>query len=72
MDVVAISTPIREGWYWRIVNYAGETVEESGQAYASIANAVADGRVRLKEMNVVDVSTRPSAYRRSTSHFRVH
>jgi hypothetical protein len=70
VDVVAISTPLRTGWYWRIVNYAGEVVEESRGPFATIGGAVADGRLRLTAMDVIDVSERPSAYRRSTSSLR--
>jgi hypothetical protein len=65
MNVVAISTPRRTGWQWRIVSYAGETVEESSRTFPTIASAVADGSARLRAMDVVDVSERPSAYGRS-------
>ena len=71
MEVVAISVPIREGWRWRIVNYAGDLVEESFDTFGTIASAVAEGRVRLTEMNVTDVSVRPSAYRRTRPHSRM-
>ena len=68
MDVVAISTPQDAGWRWRIVNYAGEVVEESHGLFSSIKSAVAEGAQRLHEMNVTDVS-RPTSPR-STSYFR--
>ena len=69
MDVVAISTPQDVGWRWRIVNYAGEIVEESHNLFSTIKSAVAEGAQRLHEMNVTDLS-RPSSHR-STSYFRV-
>lgn len=68
MNVVAISTLEDRGWRWRIVNYAGEIVEESHSRFSTIKNAVAEGTQRLHEMNVTDLS-RPSPYR-STSHLR--
>jgi hypothetical protein len=71
VDVVAISTPVREGWHWRIVNYDGEVVEESPRLFPSIARAVEDGRTRLQAMDAVDVSERPSASNRAM-HYRVH
>jgi hypothetical protein len=48
MNVLAISTPSRPDWRWRIVNHHGETVEESYAAFPSIAEAVAEGRDRLQ------------------------
>jgi hypothetical protein len=69
MQVTAFSTPARPDWRWRIVNYAGEIVEESRDTFATIAAAVARGTERMKAMNVVDRSTAPP-YRRSTSHLR--
>jgi len=68
MNVVAISTPQDAGWRWRIVNYAGEIVEESHSLFSTIGSAVAEGALRLHEMNVMDVS-RPSSHR-STPYFR--
>ncbi len=68
MNVVAISTPEDSGWRWRIVNYAGEVVEESQSLFSTIKSAVAEGAQRLYEMNVTDLS-RPSPHR-STSHLR--
>ena len=56
MQVAAFSTPDQPDWRWRIVNYAGEVIEESGQGFPSIAVAVAHGTKRLVEMNVVDRS----------------
>jgi hypothetical protein len=54
--VVAISNPTRPDWRWRIVNDARKVIEESSRTYPSIAKAVAGGRVRLEQMNVVDRS----------------
>jgi len=62
VDVVAISTPQDTGWRWRIVNHAGETIEESHNVFSTIKSAVAEGAQRLHEMNVADVS-RPSPHR---------
>ena len=69
MQVVAFSTPARPDWRWRIVNYAGEVIEESRATFRTIAIAVEDGTRRLAEMNVVDRST-PARIFRSTSHLR--
>ena len=70
MNVIAFSTPLEPSWRWRIVNYAGETVEESEASFSTISGAVQEGTKRLERMNVVDRSTRPSPYQRSTSHLR--
>ncbi|MEK7387121.1 MAG: hypothetical protein AABZ83_11820 [candidate division NC10 bacterium] len=69
MQVTAFSTPARPEWRWRIVNYAGEMVEESRETFPTIAAAVARGTRRLIEMNVVDRSEPVRGYR-STSHLR--
>lgn len=69
MQVTAFSTPAKPEWRWRIVNYAGEILEESRETFATIAAAVAGGKVRMVAMNVIDRST-PQPYRRSTSHLR--
>ena len=68
VQVTAFSTPARPEWRWRIVNYAGETIEESFSEFSSIAAAVANGTTRLTQLNQVDTS-RPLTYR-STSHLR--
>ena len=62
-------TPMDSNWRWRIVNYAGEVVEESMETFLTIAVAVAEGTKRLTELNIVD---RPVSFRnpRSTSHLR--
>jgi len=69
MQVTAFSTPAAPDWRWRIVNYAGEVVEESGGTFPTISAAVADGTQRLVKLNVVDRSA-PSRSWRSTSHLR--
>ena len=55
MQVVAISSPRRPEWHWRITNYAGEVVEESQASFPSIAAAVAAGKDRLVSMDASDV-----------------
>ncbi|MEK7715615.1 MAG: hypothetical protein AAB387_09210 [candidate division NC10 bacterium] len=69
MQVTAFSTPARPEWRWRIVNYAGEMVEESRETFPTIAAAVARGTRRRIEMNVVDRAEPVRGYR-STSHLR--
>lgn len=56
MDVTAFSTPTQPDWRWRIVNYAGEVVEESHERFPTIAAAVAMGTRRLLQINIVDRS----------------
>lgn len=68
MQVGAFSRPGEPDWRWRIVNYAGETVEESRRAFPTIALAVADGTRRLKEMDADQ--SQPRTYYRSTSYLR--
>jgi hypothetical protein len=70
MQVVAFSTPSRPEWRWRIVNYAGEVIEESRTSFPTIERAVSAGGARLAELNVVDRSSRPTPYGRSTSFLR--
>ncbi len=69
VQVVAFAMHSDPDWRWRIVNYAGETVEESSRAFSSIAEAVSAGSERLRQMDVVDVSARSSPYG-STSYLR--
>jgi hypothetical protein len=71
MQVGAFATPSSGGWRWRIMDYAGEIVQESHSAFPTIGEAVAEGKKRLAEMNVVDRSVAPRPYR-STSHLRGH
>lgn len=70
MDVIAFSTPESPDWRWRIVNYAGEMIEESSRVFPSIGAAVAEGARRLAELNVPDRSIRANPYGRSTSYLR--
>jgi hypothetical protein len=70
MQVVAFSTPRDPLWRWRIVNYAGETIEESRETFPTIAGAVEVGSKRLRRMDIVDTST-PSHPGRSTRHLRI-
>jgi hypothetical protein len=69
MQVTAFLTPADPHWRWRIVNYAGETLEESRETFPTIATAVAQGTKRLLELNIVDRSVAVRSYR-STSHLR--
>jgi hypothetical protein len=69
MQVVAISTPVRAGWRWRIVNYAGEVIEESRDVFVTISSAVGKGTQRLVQMNAIDRSE-PRRPWRTTSHLR--
>ncbi len=69
MQVVAFSSPASPEWRWRIVNYAGEVVEESREGFPTISAAVANGTKWLIRMNVVDRSA-PTRSWRSTSHLR--
>jgi hypothetical protein len=71
VQVMAFSTPARPDWRWRIVNYAGEIVEESYDGFPTIAAAVAKGTARLILLNQVDTSS-PVRVHRSTSHLRGH
>ena len=70
MQVVAFCSPARPDWRWRIVNYAGEMVEESFETFSSIATAVTDGTRRMNELSVEDLSQRSYTLLRGTSHFR--
>ena len=72
VQVAAISTPQDNfRWRWRIVNYAGEVVEESRETFPTIASAVEHGSKRLKQMDVVDNSVPYRPHGRSTRHLRV-
>jgi len=48
MNVLAVSTPDRPDWRWRIVSHNGETLEQSATTFRTIAEAVAAGRKRLQ------------------------
>jgi hypothetical protein len=64
VNVVAVSTPLHPDWRWRIVDYAGDIVEESRTSFPTIHTAVAEGAKRLEDMNTVDRSKRPALYAR--------
>jgi hypothetical protein len=51
VQVIALTTPARPEWRWRIVAESGAMVEESSRAFPSIAAAVAEGHRRLDERN---------------------
>ena len=65
MQVAAVSIPGSLGWHWRVVNYAGEMIEESHETFPTISIAVAHGKKRHVEMDIVDRSTPAPAYRPS-------
>jgi hypothetical protein len=69
MNVAAFNTPRDPAWRWRIVNYAGETIEESRDGFPSISAALAQGAEKLAAMNLVDRS-QPTNWRRSTTYLR--
>ena len=69
-ELVAVSTPARPAWRWRIMNYAGEIIEESHETFPSIAAAVRVGARRLREIDVPDRSSPAPSFYRSTSHLR--
>lgn len=69
MQVTAISTPTEPRWRWRVVNYAGEIVEESRDLFPTISMAVAKGTEWVVQMKLVDRSA-PVRHWRPTSHTR--
>jgi hypothetical protein len=69
MQVGAFTSPGESEWRWRIVNYAGDTIEESRRRFATIALATADGRKRLLQLGV-DHSVPRGPYR-SAQHSRL-
>jgi hypothetical protein len=48
MDIVAVSTRSVPGWRWRMLDYSGQTVEESNRAFDSIDIAIAEGVARMR------------------------
>jgi len=68
MQVTAFSTPRKPDWRWRIVNYAGETIQESRDSFPTIAAAVARGTEYMSRLRA-DRSAPVRAWR-STSHLR--
>jgi hypothetical protein len=69
MQVAAVSIPGSPGWRWRVVNYAGDMIEESRETFPTISIAVAHGKKRHAEMDIVDRSVPTLAYR-SVPHLR--
>lgn len=63
MQVAAVSIPGSPGWHWRVVNYAGLMIEESSETFPTIGIAVAHGKKRHAELDIVDRSTPAPAYR---------
>ena len=62
--VIAIAAPKHSGWKWRLVNAAGESLQESQGSFATIADAVAEGQRRLPSrmaMNRKETTSRPKA-----------
>ena len=55
MQITAFNTPQHPSWPWRIVNYSGEIIAESGQGFASIHHALVHRKERLAPMNVAQV-----------------
>lgn len=47
MNVFAFSNPRAPDWRWRIVDYGGETLEESSTSFSTLALAMAAGTERL-------------------------
>jgi hypothetical protein len=48
VNVLAFSTPRSPDWRWRIVDSAGDTLEESQTGFTTIALAMAAGTERLQ------------------------
>jgi hypothetical protein len=65
MQVIAFATARQPDWRWRIVDYAGDMIEESSTVFPTIAAAVGAGTERLQKMDVVDRSVRVNPYRRT-------
>jgi hypothetical protein len=63
MQVAAVSISGSPGWRWRVVNYAGELIEESRESFPTIHLAVTHGKKRHAEMDIVDRSVPPRDYR---------
>jgi hypothetical protein len=61
--VGAVLTPGQPDWRWRIVNNAGEIVEESHEGFPSMAVAIAHGTKRLNAMSEMDKPQRPARTR---------
>jgi hypothetical protein len=61
VNVVAVSTIHRPDWRWRIVDYGGETIEESSTTFPTIADAVAAGTAHLQGRRDQDRPLSPGA-----------
>ena len=53
MKVRAFSTHANPQWRWRIIGHDGETIEESSQAFSTIAAAMAAGNDRIRALRVM-------------------
>ena len=67
MQVTAFSTPQKPDWRWRIVNYAGETIQESRETFPTIAAAVARGTQYMSRLRE-DRAWRSTTHLRSNTH----
>jgi hypothetical protein len=47
VNVFAFTSPRAPDWRWRIVDYGGETLEESATGFSTLAQAMAAGTERL-------------------------
>jgi hypothetical protein len=56
MQVIAFSTPARPEWRWRIMDFAGQIIEESRDGFATITAAVVAGTAHLVQLRVIDRS----------------
>jgi hypothetical protein len=70
MQVMAFSTHSNPQWRWRIVNFDGEMVEESRQAFPTISVAIAEGANRMRELSLQDLPARNHLYLRGAAHRR--
>jgi hypothetical protein len=66
MQVTAFAKAQDDGWRWRIVNYAGDVIEESSETFGSIHLAVTEGSARLVALNLVDRSEPSRPWRRGS------
>ena len=60
VQVMAVSSPDRPEWRWRIVDYNGQLVEESDLTFRTIAGALEEGGRRLAHMSE---GARPGSWR---------
>jgi len=56
MDVLAIST--EKGWRWRIVDHAGEVVEQPRDTFATVGAAFASGAEHLPAIDAAPTGAR--------------